>query len=74
MGTLTGEIDVGFLAGCELSGGSIKNVALAAAFMAAEDGEAVGTDHLVRSLRREFRKTGMLYDMGAFGEYQGTFY
>ena len=63
------DVDVAFLAGFELAGGSIKNVALAAAFMAADEDEPVGMTHLVRALRREFQKTGKLYDSDSFGEY-----
>ena len=63
------EIDVDFLAGFELSGGYIKNVALTASFLAAEDGEPVNMTHVVQALRREFQKTGKLYDLEAFGPY-----
>ena len=41
-----------------LSGGSIKNIAVAAAFLAAERGEKVQTAHLIRATRREFQKMG----------------
>jgi hypothetical protein len=65
-----GDLDVEFLAEFELSGGYIKNVALTAAFMAAEDGEELGMGHVVRALRREFQKTGRLLDLDEFGEYR----
>ena len=68
--TPTDGIDVEFLAGFDLSGGYIKNVALTAAFMAAEESTEVGMAQIVRALRRELRKTGTLYDQGAFDDYQ----
>ena len=67
--TPRGEIDIDFLAGFELSGGYIKNVALTASFLAAEAGEPVDMSHVVRALRREFQKTGKLYDVEVFGQY-----
>jgi hypothetical protein len=54
-----GDVDFGYMARTfRLSGGSIKNVAVAAAFLAAESGESVQTGHLVRATRREFQKMG----------------
>lgn len=43
-----------------LSGGSIRNVALAAAFLAAEQGQAVSMRHLMRATKRELQKMGRL--------------
>jgi ATPase family associated with various cellular activities (AAA) len=43
-----------------LSGGSIRNVALSAAFLAAEQGQAVSMQHLMRATRRELQKIGRL--------------
>jgi AAA+ superfamily predicted ATPase len=42
----------------KLSGGNIKNVALAAAFFAAHDGSNVTMGHLLHAIRREFQKMG----------------
>jgi SpoVK/Ycf46/Vps4 family AAA+-type ATPase len=42
----------------KLSGGNIRNVALAAAFAAAEDGEPVSMGHLLHATRREYQKFG----------------
>ena len=42
----------------KLSGGNIRNVALAAAFAAAEAGEPVSMAHLVHATRREYQKFG----------------
>lgn len=53
------DLDLDFLAHqFKLSGGNIKNVALAAAFLAAEDDSAVTMAHLVRATRREYQKLG----------------
>jgi hypothetical protein len=43
-----------------LSGGSIRNIALSAAFLAAEQGEPVAMRHLMRATRREQQKMGRL--------------
>jgi hypothetical protein len=42
----------------ELAGGSIRNIALAAAFLAAGDGRVVTNEHLSRATRRELQKLG----------------
>jgi hypothetical protein len=52
----TGEIDVDQLARLSLSGGNIRNVALAAAFLAAEAGEPVRMAHIVAAARGEYAK------------------
>ena len=54
----------------KLSGGSIKNVAVAAAFLAARepDGE-VRTEHLLKAARREFQKMGKTLSPVEFGDY-----
>jgi hypothetical protein len=46
------------LAGPELTGGSIQNAALAAAYLAATDGAAVQPAHVEHALRREHEKLG----------------
>jgi SpoVK/Ycf46/Vps4 family AAA+-type ATPase len=53
------DIDLDFLAHqFKLSGGNIKNIALAAAFLAAEDGGMVTMAHLIHATRREYQKLG----------------
>jgi len=47
-----------------LAGGNIKNMALAAAFYAASDGESIGLRHLVRAAHREHQKIGRSWDGG----------
>jgi SpoVK/Ycf46/Vps4 family AAA+-type ATPase len=41
-----------------ITGGSIKNVVLGAAFLAAGAGEPIGTRHLLQATRREYQKLG----------------
>jgi winged helix domain-containing protein/ATPase family protein associated with various cellular activities (AAA) len=43
-----------------LSGGAIRNVALSAAFLAADQGEAVCMQHLLNATKRELQKMGRL--------------
>jgi ATPase family associated with various cellular activities (AAA) len=58
---LAEDIDVGFLAGqFKLAGGSIRNVSLAAAFLAAEDGGSISMRHLIRGVALEYGKLGRL--------------
>ncbi len=53
------DIDLDFLSNeLQFSGGNIKNVALNAAFFAAEDDSDICMRHVMRSVRREFQKTG----------------
>lgn len=61
---LSADIDFDALARFELAGGSIKNVALAAAFLAAGDGEVVTMTHLLRATQREFQKMGRIIAPG----------
>jgi SpoVK/Ycf46/Vps4 family AAA+-type ATPase len=55
----------------KLSGGNIKNIALAAAFLAAEDGGVVEMPHLLQATRREYQKLGKplsVAELGAFAQ------
>jgi SpoVK/Ycf46/Vps4 family AAA+-type ATPase len=66
------DVDLPFLAKqFKLAGGNIKNVALAAAFLAASDGGEVSMKHLVRATRRELQKMGKSYVPAEFGAYAG---
>jgi SpoVK/Ycf46/Vps4 family AAA+-type ATPase len=57
--SLAKDVDLDLLARqFKLSGGNIKNVALAAAFLAAADGGIVNMSHLLHATRREFQKLG----------------
>jgi len=50
----------------ELSGGHIRNIALAAAFLAAADGQVVSMEHLMRATQREYQKMGKVVNAGEF--------
>ena len=49
-----------------LTGGNIRNIILAAAFLAAEDRSAVTNHHLLHATRREYQKLGRLIDENLF--------
>jgi hypothetical protein len=69
----TPELDLDFMAQrFELAGGNIRNIALAAAFLAAADGGVVDMPHLVHATRREFQKMGKVMVDGEFGQYAGA--
>lgn len=53
----------------KVPGGNIKNIALAAAFYAADDGKIVTMAHLIQATKREYQKMGRLCDRSDFGEY-----
>ncbi|QCP49802.1 ATP-binding protein [Trinickia violacea] len=61
-------IDLALLA-CrfDLTGGSIRNIALAAAFLAADEHDIVRMPHLIAATQREYRKMGKLVADGEFG-------
>jgi SpoVK/Ycf46/Vps4 family AAA+-type ATPase len=69
-----GDLDIAFLSRFEITGGNIKNVALTASFLAADDDregtKTVEMRHVVRALRRELQKTGRLVNPEEFGEYR----
>jgi SpoVK/Ycf46/Vps4 family AAA+-type ATPase len=55
------DLDLAFLARrFKLAGGSIRNILISAAFLAAADGGAVGMEHLLHGTRRELQKMGRL--------------
>ncbi|WP_346705259.1 ATP-binding protein [uncultured Agathobaculum sp.] len=67
---LADDIDWGFLAGkFELSGGYIKNIVLAAAFMAAGEGSPIGMRHLVRAAVGELKKNEIVVVREELQEY-----
>ena len=56
---MTDDVDFDFLAKqFKLSGGNIKNIVLASAFLAAEDGDKVDHAHVLKAARREYQKMG----------------
>jgi SpoVK/Ycf46/Vps4 family AAA+-type ATPase len=76
-------LDLDFMARrFEITGGNIRNIALAAAFLAADEcaahpsegdrrGQVVGMSHLIRATQREYQKMGKVVVDGEFGEYAG---
>jgi hypothetical protein len=54
--TPLGDIDFGKLAQLQVSGGAVRNIALNAAFLAAEAGEKLGMAHLLRAARADRAK------------------
>ncbi len=64
------ELDLTFMANqFELAGGNIRNIALAAAFLAAEQNSSIQMEHVILSTERELHKIGRLPSKGAFGAY-----
>jgi hypothetical protein len=62
---VAGKIDfAGLSQRFRLSGGYIRNAALRAAFLAAEEGSALTHAHLERAIRMEFREIGKLAETG----------
>jgi hypothetical protein len=65
-----GSIDYPFLARqFRLAGGNIKNIVLAAAYLAAAGGDRIGMPHLIRATRREHQKLGRLLSELDLGDY-----
>jgi ATP-dependent 26S proteasome regulatory subunit len=63
-------VDFAFLARqFELSGGNIRNVALSAAFLAAECGGEICMEHFIRATARELQKLGRLPTRSEFREF-----
>ena len=61
------EIDFAWLGQqLQITGGNIKNIALNAAFLAAEDGGEIAMEHVLRGARREFEKMGKLWNEKEF--------
>ena len=60
-------VDLQFLADAfQLSGGSIRNAVVTAAYLAVDDGRSVGMVDLVQAVAREYRKLGRLCLEGEF--------
>ncbi len=67
---LAEDIDFDFLAHkLKLTGGSIRNIALGAAFLAAGSGGRVEMEHVICATKREFQKMGRLLVRADFDEY-----
>ena len=67
------DIDLAFLARAfKLSGGNIRNIAVAAGYYAAEAQRPINMRDLVRATQREYRKLGHMVVESEFGEYFAT--
>lgn len=67
---LSEDTDLKFMARqFKITGGNIKNIAVAAAFLAAENGGGIGVEQLIRATKREYQKIGRLCDEADFGPY-----
>jgi hypothetical protein len=64
------DLDLEFLARrLKITGGNIRNIILAAAFLAAEDNVPIGMRHLVRATGYELQKMGRMLVESDFGKY-----
>jgi SpoVK/Ycf46/Vps4 family AAA+-type ATPase len=69
---LAHDIDFKFLSEkIKLAGGNIKNMALSAAFYAAENSGEIGMDHIMHAARREYQKIGKPFLKSDFEQYYG---
>ncbi|MGH2396895.1 MAG: ATP-binding protein [bacterium] len=50
----------------QVTGGNIRNIALAAAFLAADEGGVVATQHVIRATQREYQKMGKVVSEAGF--------
>jgi winged helix domain-containing protein/ATPase family protein associated with various cellular activities (AAA) len=62
-------LDFFWLARFEIAGGHIRNIALAAAFLAASEGAPISMVHVMRAARREYSKMGRIVPEADFGPY-----
>jgi SpoVK/Ycf46/Vps4 family AAA+-type ATPase len=61
------DLDLNFMAHrFEMAGGNIRNIALAAAFLAAAEGGAITMAHLTHATKREYQKMGKVVTEGEF--------
>ena len=62
------DLDLGYLVRrFELAGALIRNIALAAAFLAAAEGQPIAQRHVLHAAHREYQKLGKMVDKTAFG-------
>jgi hypothetical protein len=66
--TTTG-LEIAALTRMEISGGNIRNIALNAAFLAADEQQTIGMAHVMRAARREYAKIDKMMSEGEFGAY-----
>lgn len=67
---LSPDIDYPFLSSkLKFAGGNIRNIALTAAFLAAEESSDIEMRHIILAVKREMQKMGKLCVKGDFGRY-----
>jgi hypothetical protein len=66
------ELDKSALAKLEIAGGSIRQIAVGAAFLAAGDAQPIAMTHVVRAALREYRKLDRTPSAAEFGHYLGA--
>jgi SpoVK/Ycf46/Vps4 family AAA+-type ATPase len=67
---LGSDVDMAFLARqFKVTGGNIRNIALLAAFLAADEDSPIEMSHVIRALKREYQKLGKLLTEADFGSY-----
>lgn len=64
--TPTADLDFEYLSSFEIAGGNIRNIALGAAFLAAEVNEPVSMNHVLHAARREYSKLDKMIPDGGF--------
>jgi AAA+ superfamily predicted ATPase len=62
-----GDLDIARLASFDLAGGNIRNIALVASFMAADEDLPVNMAHIARATRQEYAKIGRPFPTGRIG-------
>jgi SpoVK/Ycf46/Vps4 family AAA+-type ATPase len=67
--TPLGDIDYKHLSKLQISGGNIKNIAVAAAFLAAASDGKVQMPHIMRATKNEYRKNGEVIGKEESGKY-----
>jgi SpoVK/Ycf46/Vps4 family AAA+-type ATPase len=65
-----GDLDYDALARLDFTGGNIRNIALSAAFFAADAGATVEMEQVVRAAKRECQKIGRPVQTDQFSEYR----
>jgi len=64
------DVDFQFLASrFKLAGGNIKNILMAAAFMAADSTGVINMEHLIKATVNEYKKVGLICNQSDFGKY-----
>ena len=67
------DLDLDFCAAAfDLTGGSIRSIAVTAAYLAADGDGRLTMDHLIGAVQREYRKLGRLLLPSEFGRYLGS--